>query len=62
MNEPPPQQPNTTANDRIKYNQSIVNGKYVGNQNSHNPNINNRVSKANVAFAFGENKFKNLRK
>ncbi len=25
-------------------------------------NVNNRVSKANVAFAFGENRFKNIRK
>lgn len=56
MNEALPaqqQQQPSTANDRAKYNQSIVNGKYVGSGNDHNPNVNNRVSKANVAFAFG---------
>jgi hypothetical protein len=66
MNEAVPaqqqQQHPTASNDRAKYNQSIVNGKYVGSGNDHNANANNRVSKANVAFAFGENKFKNLRK
>lgn len=46
----------------MKFNQSIVNEKYVGGGNNNPININNRVSKANVAFAFGENKLKNIRK
>jgi hypothetical protein len=66
MNEAAPvqlqQQQQPQSNDRTKYNQSIVNGKYVGSGNDPNANANNRVSKANVAFAFGENRFKNIRK
>ena len=53
---------NAPAQDRMKFNQSIVNEKYVGGGNSNPANVNNRVSKANVAFAFGENKLKNIRK
>ena len=34
-----------------------MNGKYMMN----NMSINNRISKANVAYAFGENKLKNIR-
>jgi hypothetical protein len=39
----------------------IISEEFVENKN-FNAIINNRVSKANVAFAFGENKLKNIRK
>ena len=52
--------------ERRPNHQSIVNGKYVGNSNlstsAPNSALDNRVSKANVAFAFGENRLKNIRK
>lgn len=34
----------------------------MANQNGMGAVVNNRVSKANVAFAFGENRLKNIRK